>query len=48
MAKDSKNALADANDDVYDAEKIVKLKYVRGVPYGQVKWKGYSNAHNTW
>ncbi|KAG0359881.1 hypothetical protein BGZ54_009794 [Gamsiella multidivaricata] len=38
----------DDNEDVYEVEKVVGHKRDRGVLSYHLKWKGYSDADNTW
>ena len=35
-------------DDVYEVEKILKRKKVKGKNMVLVKWSGYDNKHNSW
>uniref|UniRef100_H2ZQ80 Chromo domain-containing protein n=1 Tax=Ciona savignyi TaxID=51511 RepID=H2ZQ80_CIOSA len=37
-----------AEDGIYEVEKIVKRRKRTGRYFYLVKWKGYSNKHNTW
>ncbi|KAL3117645.1 hypothetical protein niasHT_004310 [Heterodera trifolii] len=38
----------DADDVLYDIEKVVQKKKKQGVEYVLVKWKGYSQRYNSW
>lgn len=44
-----KNDDDDDDDDIlYDIEKVVRKRKKQGVEYVLVKWKGYSQRHNSW
>eukprot|EP00730_Choanoeca_flexa_P016043 TRINITY_DN7502_c0_g1_i3.p1 TRINITY_DN7502_c0_g1~~TRINITY_DN7502_c0_g1_i3.p1 ORF type:complete len:366 (+),score=74.44 TRINITY_DN7502_c0_g1_i3:27-1124(+) len=36
------------DDDVYEVEKILKHRTFKGQKQYRIKWRGYSNNHNTW
>ncbi len=40
---DEENNVYELDSDEYVVEKIVSLKYVNGIEYYEVKWKGYPN-----
>uniref|UniRef100_A0A914D4J5 Chromo domain-containing protein n=1 Tax=Acrobeloides nanus TaxID=290746 RepID=A0A914D4J5_9BILA len=37
-----------ADDEVYEVEKILKTKMTRGIRYFFVRWKGYDERYDTW
>ena len=40
--------MASNQGDVYQAERILDEKKIRGVRYFLIKWQGWDTAHNTW